>query len=386
MEFDRNATKFPTMLHRDIYMTALRMTPPEMSLAEIDKTHPDLAEGGRQFYSFMMELLADMYNDPLLYGMNPGEYEKFANGLKYYAAKRKRPTKARIYYDQSNAELSSYLGFIRSVASHYKVESSKCVLTAENYENIKKQDRAVPIETVIKMLERTGMRFNKNADNSVTVTNEKYPYMFAAMYALSLAAENSIKNPVSKSLKYFFAANYNYLEFRQIFQNYKPGYDDIVRFLPDNGRAIVQELHKIAKEYKLRDSYGYFYIEYKYKSKHVMTITTDNWWIEPNGSQKQWTRYIHVRLRGSSRPDYLEHVKSYGEEFVKYFQRHLNYCVCCNPDHVVGANGIRQVFGRNVRLCSPEIRGDIKGLTEKDIPYIRKYIDLRIEEILAGEK
>ena len=386
MKFDRNTTTFPTMLHRDIYMTALRMTPLEISLAGIEQT--DLAESGREFYSFMIELLTDMYNDPCLYGMHPGEYEKFANGLPYNAIKRRQPAQARLYYDQSNAELSSYLGLMRLIADHYKPTNGNCVLTAEEYEDVKKQDKAVPIETVIKILERTGVRFRENADRSVTVINEKYPNMFASMAALSLAAENSIKNPVSRSLKFFFAVNYDYLEFRQIFQNYKPGYDDVVRVLPDDGREIVQALHKMAKEYKLRESYGHFYIEYKYKSKSVMTVTTDNrsWWIEPRGLQKQWTRYIHVRLRGSSRPEYLQHVESYGEEFVKYFQRHLNYCVCCNPDHVVGNIGKRQVFGRNVRLCSPEIRGDIKGLTEKDLPYIRKYIELRLEEILAGEK
>ena len=386
MNFDRNTTKFPTMLHRDIYMTALRITPPEMSLAEINKTDPDLAKSGHEFYDFMFELLADMYNDPYSYGMNPGEYERFTNGLKYYAAKRKQPTKARTYYDQSSKELSSYLGLMKSIAIYCKIDNDKCVLSYEDFESLKKQDRAVPIETVMKMFIKTGLCFKTEADGSVTVINEKYPHMFAAMSALALAVENSIKNPISKSLKYFFAVNYDYLEFRQIFQNYKPGYDDVVRFLSDDGRAVVESLHGIAKEYKMRESYGYFFIEYQYKSKHIMTITTDGWWHEPHGSQTQWGRYIHVRLRGSSRPEYLRHVESYGEAFVKYFQQHLNYCVCCNPDHTVGSNGVRQVFGRNVRLCSPEIRGDIKGLTEKDLPYIKKYIDLRIESILAGEK
>ena len=221
-----------------------------------------------------------------------------------------------------------------------------------------------------------------NADNNVSVKNDKYPNMFMSMAALAKAADNSIKNPVSKSLKYLFAAHYDYLEFRQIFQNYMPVYDDVVHFLPDDKFAIVEALHKIAKEYDLHETYSYFYIEYKYKNKVVMSIWTDNWWIEPHGEQKQWTRNIHVRLRGSSRPEYQKNVQSYGEEFVKYFFRHLNYCSCCNPDHVVGKKGIRQVLGKNARICSPELRGEIDNPTIEDLPYIRKYIDLRIKEIL----
>ena len=71
------------MVHCDIYMTALRLTPPEISLAEIEKADPELAKNGREFYAFMVELLADMYNEPRFYGMNPRAYEEFTNGLKF---------------------------------------------------------------------------------------------------------------------------------------------------------------------------------------------------------------------------------------------------------------------------------------------------------------
>lgn len=38
MEFDSNIAEFPIMVHRDISMTALRITPLEVSLPEIEKT------------------------------------------------------------------------------------------------------------------------------------------------------------------------------------------------------------------------------------------------------------------------------------------------------------------------------------------------------------
>lgn len=246
----------------------------------------------------------------------------------------------------------------------------------------RQKESAIPIETVIGMFARIDLRFNVNSCNSVTVINEKYPNMFASMSALAKAADESIKKPVSGSLKYFFAANYDYLEFRQIFQNYKPVYNDVVRSLSDGGRAIVEAIHKIAKEHKMRETYNYFGIEYHYKSKRVMTIWTDNLWLEPHGLQKQWIRNINVRIWGSSRPEYQQKIEACGEDFIKYFRRHLNYCGCCNSDHVIGRAGIRPVLGRNVRICS-DPGGIIKNPTVADSPYIRKYIDLKIEEILT---
>lgn len=89
MGFDRNIMKFPIMVHRDINMTALHLTPPEVSFSEIEKTNPEFAQSAYEFHAFMTELLTDMYSNPSLYGMNPGEYEKFANGFRYIAIKRK---------------------------------------------------------------------------------------------------------------------------------------------------------------------------------------------------------------------------------------------------------------------------------------------------------
>jgi hypothetical protein len=371
-------------------MTALRMTPPDISLSEIQKSDPKLAASGREFYSFMIELLADMYNDPCLYGMHPGVYEEFTNGRRYNAVKRFQPDKTRLFYDQASAELFSYLELLKETGIHCKMKDSNCVLSTKDFEYVKsydnmagrKKENAIPIETVIDMFARIGLRFDIDNGNSVAVINEKYPNMFIAMSALAKAADESVKKPVSSSLKYFFAINYNYLEFRQILRNYKPVYDDVVRSLSDDGRMIIEIIHKIAKEYKMRETYNYFGIEYQYKSKRVMTVWTDNLWLEPHGSQKQWIRNLNVRIWGFSHPDYQKKVEAYGEDFIKYFRQHLNYCVCCNPDHVVGRNGIRQVLGKNVRICS-DPGGIIKNPTMEDLPYIRRYIDLKMEETLA---
>ena len=67
MIFDKNVTEFPTMLHRDIYMRALRLVPPENSLAGIEKEAPEMAASGREFYHFLLELYSDMFCNPEIY-------------------------------------------------------------------------------------------------------------------------------------------------------------------------------------------------------------------------------------------------------------------------------------------------------------------------------
>lgn len=238
------------------------------------------------------------------------------------------------------------------------------------------------------MLEQTGLRFITNTDGIVTLINDKYPHMFTAMSALGKAVDNSIKNPISKNKKYLYAGNYGYLEFRQILSNYKPVYEDAVHFLPDNYLTIVESLCKIANEYKMSKMCGNdgscFGIDFQYKGKPIMRLWLDACY-EPHRTQKNWIRGIIISIRGSSRLGYQQNVEKYGEDFVKYFRKHLNYCSCCNPDHVAGTDGIRQILDRNVRVCG-EPGGFIKNPTSEDLPYIKKYIDLRIVEVLAEIK
>ena len=137
MKFDKNIVEFPTMLHRDIYKTALEMTPPEVSLAEIEKTNPELVKSGYEFYAFMTGLLSDMYDNPEAYGMHPGAYEKFANERTHNALLRRQRAKTKLHADQSAAELGSYLELIREIGARCEIKDGRCVLSAEDFDYIK---------------------------------------------------------------------------------------------------------------------------------------------------------------------------------------------------------------------------------------------------------
>ena len=390
MQFERNTTEFPTMVHRDIYMKALRLIPPEVSLAELEKTDPIMAASGREFYNFMLELYGDMYCNPEAYDMTPGVYEAFAAGRKWGNI-RLRLKDSCDYYDLSGAQIESYVRFINEIALYCHISENCCYLSYENFEKVKNLKRVtavkgqhllLPIETVMKNLERVGLYFCDNGKR-IQVISEIYPNMFLSASALKHAVEDTINNPVSKKLKYFFGEYIDTLEYRLLHGIYYPDFEDQIRFLSDKDREAVIALDTLAKEYKLRPNYkasqnGF---EYKYKGQYVMGVWTNGCFVEPNSKHSSWIRYVRCRIAGPVNSSYLENVEKFGDDFKKYFMRHLNLCSGCTPWHLADTSAVRYIFGRKVRFCSDDIAAVFAGFTMDDLPYIKRFIELRIDQI-----
>ena len=390
MKFDRNVTVFPTLLHREIYMKALRLVPPDVSLAELEKTDPIMAASGREFYNFMLELYSDMYCNPDAYGMTPGAYEDFAAG-RHYSFIRLRVKNTGNFYDLSGAQISSYENFIREIALYCNISDGCCYLTYDDFEKVKDLKRItavkgqhllLPIETVMKNLERVGLYFCDNGKR-IQVISEIYPNMFLSASALKHAVEDTINNPVSKKLKYFFGEYIDTLEFRLLQGIYYPNFEDQIRSLSDKDREAVIALDALTKEYKLRPNYkasqnGF---EYKYKGQYVMGVWTNGCFADPNSKHSSWIRYVRCRIAGPVNSSYLENVEKFGDDFKKYFMRHLNLCSGCTPWHLADTSAVRYIFGRKVRFCSDNIAAVFAGFTMDDLPYIKRFIELRIDQI-----
>ena len=112
-----------------------------------------------------------------------------------------------------------------------------------------------------------------------------------------------------------------------------------------------------------------------------MTVWTNGFFTEPNKKYTSWNRYVRARICGPINSSYLENVEKCGEDFKKYFMRHLNLCSGCTPSHLADTSAIRYIFGRKVRFCSADIAAVFPGFTIQDLPYMSKYIELRINEI-----
>ncbi len=376
------------MLHRDIYMTALRCTPPEISLAEMEQTDPDMAESGRQYYAFLMELLGAMYEHPESFGMHPGAWEEYAGGRRYNVLRTENNSRTQVMSDMAGGELDCYLGVLRNIGSRGVMEGDTCTLSVEDFAYVtgytwlpgRSRKSAIPIETVLTMLTGLGLSIQQTADGSCRVTCETYPKMFHALTALQHAVDESIARPKSKSLKYFYAYNSGSLEFRQITENYAPTYEDCVRILPDEQRKRMDRIREMAEAYKLKEKIDHFSMDYYYKSERVLHVWTD-WYKDPTRLRKNWRRCLHFCISGSWEPVYLDAVRAEGEGFRRYFMKHLNYCGGCVPDHLKQPWVVR-VFDRPVRICGAP-SGCFDNPTEADMAYIQKYLDMKMGEVLS---
>ncbi len=390
MTFDRNQTDFPTMLHRDIYMCALRMIPVEISLSQIEQTEPSLAVSAKQYYAFMIELLRDMYESPGLFGMTPGAYEAYANGRKYHTLIRENVIKAKTAADRSGAELGCYTGIINQLGLRSVVENDRCFLSIEDFATLRQyrflskreQAGAIDPDTVFSCLARHTMSFEVLSDGRVEVRCENYPLMFEALSRLSKSVEETVRNPKSAKLKYFFCQNSATLDFRQIYENYYPTYEDYVRFLPEEAYTVINAVNDMAKEYKLKMLLRTPYmLTYEYKSIRVITVWVhDQWPIEPVGKQKGWRRCPIVQIGGAYSAEYLQSIADEGDDFLKQFYKHLNYCRCCTPAHCTSDVPRADMFGRFVRICG-EPAAVFRNPKTSDVPLMRRFFELKIKDV-----
>lgn len=307
MIFDRNLTEFPTMVHRDIYMRALRLVPPEVSLAAMEKTEPATAASGREFYHFIYELYGDMYCNPESYGMTPGAYEAFA-ASRNWSHIRLRVKDACAYYDLSEAQITSYMKFIYETALHCHISDGCCYITYDDFESVKDLTRKtpvktwrllLPIETVMKNLERVGLHFRDDGSR-IQVVHEMHPNLFLSAAALvPCGREYHYKSRLQK-LKYYFGDYMDTLEFR-------------LRKVPTTPTSRTRYAHFLTKTanrlslwtiwqktYKLRPNYkaSQLSFDYKYKGEYVMTVWTNGFFTEPNKKYTSWNRYVRLAYAG----------------------------------------------------------------------------------------
>ncbi len=390
MKFDRNQTHFPTMLHRDIYMSALRIIPTEISLVDIEEKEPVLAESAKQYHAFMLDLYGDMYENPEVYGMKPGAYEAFTNGRKYHALMRKNVTKAKTAADQSGAEIGCYMGILNQLGTRCMIVDGRCTLSAEDFSTLREykflskreQANAIDPDIVFAALARNTLTFEATPDGRVEVKCEKYPKMFEAHSRLSKSVDESVKHPVSAKLKYYFCQNSATLDFRQIYENYYPTYEDYIRFLPDESLSVVQAVNEMAKEYKLKLRLWVPYmLIYEHKKEGIITVWVhDQWPLEPGIRRKDWQRCSIVRIGGSCNAEYLQSIADEGDAFLKQFFKHLNYCSCCTPSHCTPDVPRADMFGRHVRICG-EPAAVFTDPKTSDLSTLRRFLELKMQDV-----
>lgn len=363
MVFSKNEINFPSIIHRSVYITALRQTPLAHSLAN---PYPEnicklLLNSCKTYHEFVMDMLADMYENPDEYEFNAGEYDTFLDGHKESYMKRKFKSRTLTLRSKTYNQVPGYFNLLISLAKSGIPDDigTSLYINEFAFENIRNSH-----SKQFMGLKHAGLTITNNPNGSAVITSEKYPNMFLAMSKLAKSADK---------VQTFGEHNFYHTDFRQIFNGYTPRYEDVVSPLNDEQKSITDTLHSYARKMGLTASCTtYWKANYHYKGKHVMCIDTDNW---------MYNKFVHnfrVRIDGGHSDLYLNTIENEGDDFKKYFVKHLNYCTACSPSHLAG---IQKIYGKTVRLCgNPSFR--ITNPDISDIGYIEKFIDLRCNSII----
>lgn len=383
MKFIKTQSEFPSYVHKNIYLTALRQTPLETSLQDVVRLNSNLVQSCREYYRFVMDMFEDMFENPDEWDLKAGEYDSFLNGKKENAMKQKQPSKTKSLRSKARGGVFSYLHFLKSLGhigiwngqtlffplEKYRINQRYYDKTLDS--KMKNLFNEIPYQKRKDALKRVGFSIAEK-EEGVVITSERYPSMF---YAMSELAKSSEK------VKTFGEHNFFHCEFRQIFHGYTPQYEDVIQSLRKEQRDVIDKVHALAEGMKLRSSCTtYWKINYHFKGKHVMCIDTDDRFENRKGLFNS----VRIRVNGTDHGEveYLDKIAEEAEDFQRYFMQHLNYCSACSTSHL---GGKRNVLGRNVRLCGqPSFQ--IVNATDSDLDYIKKMIEFRKDIILLEKR
>lgn len=379
MIFKKSETEFPSYVHKVIYLNVLRQTPIEISIGETEGIEPLLIESCRAYYDFIMEMHSNMYEDPAAWGMKPGEYDEFLGNLKENGMKQMNPTKTKALRSRARNCVHSYLHLLLSLGRLGELKNNALYLQPEVYlgmrrffdksldAKMKNLFNDIPYEVRLNGFKRVGFIISED-EHGIVIQSENHPNM---LYAMSVLAK------LEKHEDTFGEHNFLHCDFRQIFNGYIPRYEDVVQPLQEEQKSVIDQVHAFAMEMKLSCACTtYWKVNCHYKGKQVMCIDTDDRFED----KSRLVNTVRIRINGTNHgaAEYLDKIAGQGEDEIKYYMKHMNYCTACSTSHL---GGKQPVFGRNVRLCGPP-SFRIVNPVGNDLDRIRRFIELRKEMIV----
>ena len=363
--FDSTLRKFLTLSHKELWLQRARLTPMAVSLHAdfVARMAPEITEGCREYWQFYADLLERAYDDPDAFHINAGELEAYLDGRnanvvhrKYKSAfetQRTRTTKyARIY-----AQLLLALGRWGTRQGNALVLDQKEIAQMEaRYGDLQDKTHPATWRDRITAMSAVGL-YCAESDSNMTVTSVQYPHMLQALHAFARAC------PDTETYDEF---NFCNCEFRQLLGYYTPTYDDVVRVLDAEDRAIIDGIHTYALEQGLKVAIStYWKVYYKHKSKTVMVIDSQSGPNSKDSCVRVWECYQN---------DQGAMIAALGAEAQKFFLRRLGYCTACSTSHL---GAFRVYFGHRKRTCG--LGGGIRVTrpSVEEAQLIRQFIDIR---------
>lgn len=362
MNFKTELTVFPSAVHSCIYSAARGITPLEHSLTGV--SNPDMRSSCEAYHGFIMDMLSDMYDNPLAYGLPVSLLEDFCGGSKVNGMKQKFPSKTKGILAQTRNAVSGYIMLLYKLARSGICNGDKLTVPADVLAQIGKATSSsvspIPLDVRLKALERAGL----TAKGGV-FTGTRYQGMFPAMCELAGKADKT------SGFDYFA---FTTLEFRNIEKTYKPVYEDYYNPLISKQREYAYLLHDYAVENKMKPTVNTFWkVDYKYKGAQVMCV----------GSEGDHERLLDIRIVGTYNWEdsalINNRLAKEPPEFQKNVLRHIWRCDACSTSHL---GMFVTVLGKRARVCGGGIIGfRWRNPGDEDLAVIQKLLKFRCEII-----
>jgi len=359
MLFTQPQTELSSKIHERIYALGRKIVPFEISTAEIvDK---EMLDGLRQVYDFTIELLTDMFKDPMKYKLGE-KRARIRNGKQTFEV-------------ETTPELFIYwtiLGYPYHSASNgrgYEWIINRTELTKPQLPHFEEH------KYVLDMLSHMGISYND--ENGVRViTSNKYPLLPKYLHMFGEACNKR---------KVYICDYVMSCDFRVFNKRYVKIVDDTMRIFSDNDREIAYAVHNHLAAKKIKPTLkGFRVVEYKYRDKPLLEICGDfplNF-IIALGKNTENQQYKTLITEIEKLPN--------KDELLTYIAENIGICNKCSHNYPNGKPNpcFREMefFGKKQKLCGFNLnkaknKNRANGYTERDVDLLKQIIDLRISTI-----
>ena len=332
-------------IQKIIWKFGVQMTPISISLSDevCQKISSELASSCRAYFEFISQLLNDFFHDPNKYGIiSVPHFDILFSALRDF----------------------STVGQIQGNMLYIPRDKMEEIRISCNNRMGRYGFRNFDLLQYLQVLQYNGFIIAEKNDGFY-VENKQFSNMFPAYIEMSLAMQ------ADKKMGKF---NFDNLDFRMLNKKFLPQYEDVTRILPDDIKIIADEINNYFAAKKIKPvCYAYWKMNYKYKSKRIMSFDTDR----SSYSYDLAAVRTPDKIKSIENEIFDKAIESDYEGYKNFYLDHLSACRGCSTGHI-GAQ--YEVFGTYRRVCAGiRLRG--KYCYEPYFTdYFKKFIDIAIQQ------
>lgn len=381
--FDPEQQEFPTFIHRYIWGKGVILMPPEKSLQGAD---PALSPAFADFYRFLHDTYADMYQNPAVYfldcdritsqvprGDSPlGDWRKALVAAQH----KNQKERSRILGEMNNIHIP--FDFIGRCLKHMVLQEGAYSVDKVAFEKefLKKLTKtyARSREDLLALWHRMGIDITISGERAV-FSSQLYPHMWEGLRRWQEAIQQHKKS----SRGYLYTMALRCQDYRIFLPDYSFNVESAAYFMSGEIKEYLDKinalLHSLGlKELRKLDNTSIVALGCDYKNTHLLYFTMDN--------ARRVLRVAMFRPGSPQMEAFVREVeKQPNADAIKAFcLKGLNRCRKCGchplPPSQLGC--WMEVFGKRVNLCGGRFCYETGDYTEETFAIVKTLIEITV--------